>query len=80
MSVGYYSSVEGKLRTWQEKHYVKASLTMQQIVDYICFQLKGKDVQILRTKQDILLQQREPMKQPKSNPKYQCSFALVRVN
>ena len=53
---------------------------MQQIVDYICFQLKGKDVQILRTKQDILLQQREPMKQPKSNPKYQCSFALVRVN
>ena len=42
---------------------------MQQIVDYICFQLKGKDVQILRTKQDILLQQREPMKQPKSNPK-----------
>lgn len=42
---------------------------MQQIFDYICFQLKGKDVQVLRTKPDVLLQQREPMKQPKINPK-----------
>ena len=32
----------------------KASLAMQQIVDYICFQLKGKDVQVLRTKPDVL--------------------------
>lgn len=54
---------------------------MQQIVDCVCFQLKGTDLQVLRTKHAILLQQREPMKQPKkSTLKHQCLYDLGRVN
>lgn len=78
-SVGwYYSSVAGKFRT--QKHSMKSQSSNAANCYYICFQLKGKHLQVLRKKDAVLLQQREPKKQPKSTLKYQGSYDLVRVN